>query len=274
MHFEMEELMPLVEKLAVRYTSGESSSIPYEKARQLMEAAIFCIEEAENSSTTALNTTESTDPEKRYQIGYQCVKEKVKESLSLYDKIMEGFSYYRNRALYETVVKGMPEFFKYYNIEFEPQNRILTLDYPVLGQVYQLQGIHSIYAYLNCIQAEQTFLSALPEDLIEKALLNYHEEYEELLINVASVVLRFIIRKMLSEQWEDLKGKPIEERKEVLKNALRLLMKEKYDSNELLYQYLSLDMDEYSTEMLYEKDIVSVLLGEGWNLWSDEQKLH
>ena len=35
MRYEMEELVPIVAKLAKRYTSGESTSITYEKAQQL-----------------------------------------------------------------------------------------------------------------------------------------------------------------------------------------------------------------------------------------------
>ena len=45
MRYEMEELVPIVAKLAKRYTSGESTSITYEKAQQLMEAVLYSINE-------------------------------------------------------------------------------------------------------------------------------------------------------------------------------------------------------------------------------------
>ncbi len=45
--YEMEELLPLVAKLAAKYTSGESTSVPYETANMLMEAVCYCIEENE-----------------------------------------------------------------------------------------------------------------------------------------------------------------------------------------------------------------------------------
>jgi hypothetical protein len=45
MKYSQEELMPVVAKLAARYTSNESTSISYDKARQLMGAVIYCIKE-------------------------------------------------------------------------------------------------------------------------------------------------------------------------------------------------------------------------------------
>ena len=41
MDYEMEELLPIVATLAEKYTGGESSSISYEKAGQLMEAVMY-----------------------------------------------------------------------------------------------------------------------------------------------------------------------------------------------------------------------------------------
>ena len=40
MDYEMEELVPIVGKLAEKYTAHESTSITYEKAEQLMEAVL------------------------------------------------------------------------------------------------------------------------------------------------------------------------------------------------------------------------------------------
>ena len=45
MEYEMNELLPIVAKLAEKYTSKESSSITYERAEYLMEAVIYCINE-------------------------------------------------------------------------------------------------------------------------------------------------------------------------------------------------------------------------------------
>lgn len=43
--YEMDELLPLAARLAAKYTSGESSSVPYETANMLMKAVCYCIQE-------------------------------------------------------------------------------------------------------------------------------------------------------------------------------------------------------------------------------------
>lgn len=196
MNFEIEELMPIVTELVTQYTSGESSSVSYEKAKQLMEAIIFCINEAEqiNDGATVV-PSQGQSLKELYQLGYERVCEKTRKALELYHEIMADFKDYRNRALYETVVKGMPEFFKYYDAKFHPQERILTLDYPTLRQVDDLQGVDAIYQYLVYIQKEQKFLGTFSEEYVEKALLDYHEDYEELFVNIPSVVLRYGIKE-------------------------------------------------------------------------------
>ena len=51
MNYKMEELVPIVAKLAEEYTAGESTSITYEKAQQLMEAVIYSIHEGEGEES-------------------------------------------------------------------------------------------------------------------------------------------------------------------------------------------------------------------------------
>ena len=40
---ELLQLLPVVAELTRRYTSGESSSVTYKTANQLMEAAVYCV---------------------------------------------------------------------------------------------------------------------------------------------------------------------------------------------------------------------------------------
>ncbi len=41
--YSMEELIPIVGRLTEQFTAHESSSVTYERARQFMEAVIYCI---------------------------------------------------------------------------------------------------------------------------------------------------------------------------------------------------------------------------------------
>ena len=127
MDYEMEELVPIVGKLAEKYTAHESTSITYEKAEQLMGAVLYCICELKEINDNSLALNEKIPAQRAYEIGVAYVEEKSKKALDLYNRIMPEFYHYENQCLYDTFVKGIPEFFKWYDIQFEPQNTILLL---------------------------------------------------------------------------------------------------------------------------------------------------
>ena len=164
----------------------------------------------------------------------------------LYHRIMEGFQSYRNLALADTVEKGMPEFFRHYDARFAPQNQILTLDYPTLIGVERVKGIDSIYQYLEYVELEQRFLAGFPEEYVEECLEGYHEEHEELLINLPSIVLRETIRRMQGRETEwNMKGGR-EELEQWLVGNLKVLIRERFDGDESMFEYLKRDCREWS----------------------------
>ena len=76
MDYEMEELVPIVGKLAEKYTSHESTSITYEKAEQLMGAVLYCIHELWESSGNAPSLNEKIPAQRAYEIGAEYVEKK------------------------------------------------------------------------------------------------------------------------------------------------------------------------------------------------------
>ena len=173
--YTMEELVPLVGKLAGRYAGYESSSVSYEKAQQLMEAVIYCICEAQKAPVGSRNEvlqtgTGAKSAERDYQSGLDKVREKVNRALQLFNRITDDFYFAGNQVLADTVLKGMPAFFKWYDIEYAPQDTILTLDYPVLRDLTGYCGVDAIYEYLRCIELEQYFLKQSDPQLIAQAL--------------------------------------------------------------------------------------------------------
>jgi len=244
--YEMEELLPIVSELVMKYTSNESSSVTYEKANQLMEAVLFCIRELGQEKEGLILNEDKIEAKTAYELGFEKVKSKVEQSLDMYHSVLSDFRDFRIVALRDTIVKGMPEFFRHYDIWFQPQNQILTLDYPTIRNVDALQGIDAIYQYLCNIQYEQEFLSKLSDEFIVQCLVEYHEEYEELLINVASIVLRKIIRSMSGAEWENIICGDREDIESEMQFFLLQLIKEKYNNEKNLYEYLSYDLTDYS----------------------------
>lgn len=200
MDYEMEELVPIVGKLVRQYTAYESTSVTYEKAEQFMEAVLYCIHENELSGHHSLVSAERIPAQQAYEAGLFRVEEKVKKTLELYHEILPEFVSFGNGCLYDTFVKGMPEFFKWYDIQFEPQNTILTLDYPVLKDLSMYTGIDKIYEYMVCISLEQKFLKAFPEDSVIKILSRYQSRYTEMIDNLCEIVLAAVVGHILSDK--------------------------------------------------------------------------
>ncbi len=187
LEYSMEELAEVVAMLAVEYTQGESSSISYEKAEQLMEAVIFCIHQLPENEKDTLQVRQMPAKE-AYLLGYQLVVEKTKETLKFYNRLMRNFNAYGNRCLYDTIVKGIPEFFKWYDPKFFPQNTILCLDYPIREDLTGLSGIDRIEAYLQCVWKEQEELQRIGENQVIEALQDYHVGYGELVENLMELI--------------------------------------------------------------------------------------
>ena len=115
MDYEMEELVPVVRKLAEKYTGHESTSVTYETAEQLMGAVLYCIAKLQEKYAGLPALSERIPAQKAYDIGAEYVKEKTEEALKRYNEMLSEFCHYENQCLYDTFVKGMPAFFKKYN---------------------------------------------------------------------------------------------------------------------------------------------------------------
>lgn len=204
MGYRMEELVPLVAELTEKYTGFESTSITYEKAEQLMGAVLYCIREAERGHGEALTPTEGLPARRAYEMGYELVKKKVRHTLRLYHEIMSDVSCYDVGCLRDILEKGMPEFFKWYDARFAPQNEILTLDYPVLNDLSDYQGVDKVFEFLRCIHMEQHFLHAFPDSWIREVLAGHDALYEDMVENICEVVLTSVSLHIAA-------GKPLSE---------------------------------------------------------------
>ncbi|NLL77977.1 MAG: hypothetical protein GX235_12165 [Clostridiales bacterium] len=272
MEYEIGELFPIVKRLTDKYTSKESSSVTYEKAEQLMGAVLYCIRERDKKLQNAENTENMKNAEKAgkteldvvenakisaveaYNEGYQLVIHKAERAKMLYEEIIEDFDSYGNLCYYDTIGKGMPEFFVHYDARFFPQNHILTLDYPLLIDTpSDLCGIDLIYSYLRAVWIEQRFLGVFPRSYVIEALREYHRCYEELILNICSVVIRNIVGRMLAEEKE-VQKLSVEMLENKMMELLKTFMRQEYVKREdkgfceVAENYLSQDMHSFAVE--------------------------
>ena len=184
--YSMEELIPIVAKLTEEFTAKESSSVTYERARQFMEAVIYCIGHAQNGDhAVAAGPLSATEA---YEIGYAAVVEKVRKTIERYNELVKFFDHYGNQNYRDTVEKALSGFFLYYDAKFAPMDHIITMDYPVFGLDMELEGIDRIRAYMDAIWEEQIYLRQFPREEVIDRLRSFHPHYEREYFNVREIV--------------------------------------------------------------------------------------
>lgn len=254
MDYEMEELVPIVGKLAEKYTSHESTSITYEKAEQLMGTVLYCIHELWESSGNAPSLNKKLSAQRAYEMGAAYVREKTGKALDLYNRILPEFCHYENKCLYDTFVKGIPEFFKWYDIQFEPQNTILTLDYPLLKDISEYTGIDKIFEFIKSIGLEQKFLKLFPAGYVINILSKDNRNWQESMDNICEIVFTHVIGHIMlgksltvielketdyfymQEMFEQI---ALEDIKKHLEVTLEIYIKNYYENDRELLNYLS-----------------------------------
>ena len=184
------------------------------------------------------------DARAAYECGYRLVLTKTSASMAVYNHMISSFQDYGNRALHDTIVKGFPAFFRHYDARFRPQSHLLTLDYPLLFSLEDLAGIDKISAYLHGICLEQFFLACLPRAYTAAVFRDYHESFQDLILNLPSLVLERLLPGILVKGSLARPGYTEEEQK-----ALDLLMHGA--SKETLEHELSRAVEVLVTELLY-----------------------
>ena len=252
MDYQMEELLPIVSELAQKYAGYESTSITYEKAQSLMEAVLFCLSEYNSSAKDSL-VQKDISVKEQYNIGAKLLSEKVENIRKIFNEISFQFEDFGVKCLYDTVQKGIPQFLKWYDIKFCPQNTILTLDYPLLIDCSSLTGADAVYKYIWAIQTEQIFLRKFDKNYVMLVLEKYNSEYSDMIENICSIVLTDIIGHIaikkplndidfLYEEYLQLSkifaGKSIPDIENVVKDLIKKIVSRFYENDMDMLEYL------------------------------------
>lgn len=254
MEYSMEDLLPVVGMLADKYTGRDSSSITYDKARQLMGAVIYCINELRMKKEWQLTGQSKTlKPEDAYKIGYEMVLEKVLEAKRQYEIIILDSQDYNCRNIHDTVIKGIPQFFINYDPRFRPQDTILTLDYPAIKPLGKKTGVDAIHQYLENLGMEWMFLNLFDNRRME-ALMNarmpgYQDLYlgnicEEVLLQALGCVMaRRQIPELtlnsidISSIKDILRNRSLEDMEVKIKGMLKGLINRMFPENQKMEAY-------------------------------------
>ncbi len=175
--YSFEELMEVTVKLMERYTAGDSTSVSYERAEQLMGAVVYCIREYEQRQVSAQGNP-AFDSEDRalvcagkqlsaaeaYEQGYQIVLKKARRVRDIYHRMLPFAGQYQDKYLEHIMTREIPQFLRKYDPRFCPQDTILILDYPVKKDLSGLCGVDAVLVYVTCIVQELAAAGGAEQD--------------------------------------------------------------------------------------------------------------
>lgn len=264
MEIKNEKLSPILIKLLKKYTSNESSSVSKETAIMITNSILYCINETTNKNNIAIPNF-NEDLETLYNYGYNMVLEKINKSKELYNIILENFTSYGIKNYYDTIIKGIPEFFINYNPKYDATNNILTFDYPLLSVKKvpsNLCGIDLLYEYLKNILIEMKFLSNYDTYEIQSVLNRIIPAYSQdlYLDNITYPILLIVLIKLLMKAEApllDLSCDDLYLIKDALKDdsihdikmRLDLILKKLFKDS--AYEYFKTILDDYSNRLYY-----------------------
>lgn len=201
MDYKIEELLLAVTKLTEKYTSKESTSVPYEMAGQLLESVLYCVNTFTDSGDDKMLAGDRVDCVTAYTKGYQRVLGKVEQAKAIYHQMIQQFQDYGCKNYSDTIILAMPAFFMKYDPQFNAQDHILTLDYPVLCVGDELTGVNLILAYLEEAEYEQRFLEKFQATGIVNLLESIVPDYRALYLdNLCDPVLLRALACLITEQ--------------------------------------------------------------------------
>ena len=186
------ESMLLLTKQAEKRSRGESSSMPAEKAGELMESILYSTGlslKAYASPEAAIDALKKEGMENFFELGQKNIGKKLQILRLLQRSIKDNLFETKNVFYRATVVDGINGFFKLYDPKFFAQEIHITADYPVFLSVTDLTGIEFIEAYLQNIACENRFCRYFSVNRVQRLLCGLDENYQQILMNIYEPVL-------------------------------------------------------------------------------------
>ncbi|MFQ7000557.1 MAG: DUF6179 domain-containing protein [Clostridium sp.] len=155
------DIIYLLGERVEKFTMGDSTSVTKETAERILGSILYCIKSDSNNTIKNLDKSlikkENLDIRTAFYNGLLIKKEKIKKAKILCEDIKREFCFIDNCYYKDIIWKGMDAFFKNYDVEFNPQYNVLTLDYPLYIEIENLSGIDLIYEYLKRFYIEERF---------------------------------------------------------------------------------------------------------------------
>ena len=177
------QLIELLAQKCDEWTRGESSSLPAEKAQDILTSILYVISLARKEPQDTISVSEL------FERGLVCVQKKLFSCHMLQRRILKNLFNTPNVFYRSTIEGGINGFFKLYNPQFSAHEIHITADYPVCQGRPVLEGVEFIEEYLSRIDAENAFCNLFDPVLVHRLLLGLSPDYAQLPVNIFEPVL-------------------------------------------------------------------------------------
>lgn len=181
--YTMEELVPIVYKLANELASDGHSSVPYTMARQLMETVMYTIAHAYTGDKD-LVVADGLSAQEAYEIGYQNLIKQQKRVKMKYKLLLKNFDDYGSSTYASAVRRDVAKFFEHYNIKYFPIRDGVELEYQIEHGYRSSEGLDIIEEFVDAVWDEQIYLRKYPRQYVIKKLLSYDKNYGQYVDNL------------------------------------------------------------------------------------------
>jgi hypothetical protein len=186
------ELIELMGKEVERYTNDESSSVPVEKAQELLQSITYsmgCFLKTISDMEIKINLLKSEKLSVLFHKGMEAVSACKARARKLMQELQNNSLKLDNYAYQDSIFTGIPEFFHDYNIEFGANETSASIDYPIFFPIADLLGAEYMEEYLKRFTLENNYCRHFSEKTMNQLLHGFDKEAEHILINIFELVL-------------------------------------------------------------------------------------
>ncbi len=190
------DLMLMLTDKYRKYTSNDHSSISVEKAQQLMDSILYCINGYLNSvnvDSNSITTSDYNSANALYERGLELEKENFSYAKELLINIKNTALKIDNMSYQDTIFGGLDIFFKKYDVLYAAHETPADIDYQLCFEVIDCTGVEYILKYLEQLYIENIFCNKFDEKDIKALLMGYNQDYRVMLLNFFEVVLQNIL---------------------------------------------------------------------------------
>lgn len=215
----------ILKELMIKFTKGESSSVTVEKAEKLIIGIWYTIDAYMNSLNNiefSIEVLKNEEVSLMYEKGKNILKEDFIHTKNLYEKVLEN-KVITQLTAYNDTLKGIEDFFRLYNQDFEPDECDANIDYPLAFDDWNVQGLYYMKNYLWNLYVENEICNKFNNKEINLVLKSYGDIYEidyrDLLVNIFEMTMTNAVFSRLSNNNSlELKNKDFETLNNNLKN--------------------------------------------------------